>query len=320
MRNTRQRILDILWFRVINQHLDSITNVHDSTGRLHLAMRSIYGKTPRENQAISCLQDGVQFGSEADHTMPNSKDHIFWKLTSWLDCLLTLDLTDPAFRNEGLCLSSFANAHQRDRSGEYSHATLAMAAEVGAVNYIRRHPNLHAVVDECAATCECLPLFFYTLCHGTLLHIDWGRRGYLTPSWRRILSDRLIKELLLAGCDPNSFASEAEGIPMPSPWALWLKTRVSEKYLTREEKLATLGTLEVFLTAGVNPNHSYLPTSFNLVNWIEKELWDISLKEHTHTIIALSQQLTAKRVRGKRKSDQTMVRADQRDSKRICYC
>ncbi|KAF3009215.1 hypothetical protein E8E14_007820 [Neopestalotiopsis sp. 37M] len=290
-----------------------------SLSRLHLAMQSIHGSMPRESQAISCLQDGVQFGSKADHNMPTSKDHIFWQMKPMLDSLSSLDFTDMAFRNESPCLSSLANAHQHDYFGGYSHATLAIAAEAGAANYIRQHPSLKAVADECAAFCECLPLFFYTLGRGTLLAVDSVQSCFST-SRRRLLSDKVVKELVLAGCDPNSFASEADGIEMSSPWLLWLQVRVRQTYTALDEKLATLETLEVFLRAGVNPNSSSLPAPSSLEKWIKTDLWDVSIKDLASTMITLSRQAVTTDCRRKRRADRSIQEDGQSEAKRFCYC
>ncbi|RSL49144.1 hypothetical protein CEP53_009259 [Fusarium sp. AF-6] len=63
-----------------------------SLGRLHLATQSLE-QSPREDQALSCLRDGVQWGSKADRDAPQSRDNIFWKMMPFLDLLYTPRLT-----------------------------------------------------------------------------------------------------------------------------------------------------------------------------------------------------------------------------------
>ncbi|RSM04103.1 hypothetical protein CEP52_007075 [Fusarium oligoseptatum] len=45
-----------------------------SLGRLHLAMQSLDKQSPLEAQALSCIRDGVRWGSKADHDAPLNRE------------------------------------------------------------------------------------------------------------------------------------------------------------------------------------------------------------------------------------------------------
>ncbi|KAL6695658.1 hypothetical protein J3F84DRAFT_395107 [Trichoderma pleuroticola] len=293
-----------------------------SLGSLQLAMQSINEQCPRETQALSCLRDGIHWGSKADYNMPQERKNIFWRIMPFLDSLLTLDFTMEEFNHESPSLSDIANAHHHDRIEQFSYATLSLAAEAGAVNYLKAHPSLLTIAEECLPTCEYPPLFFYAIHRSSLLGIDWGidwhGKAWSLPQ-QSCSVDATVRLLISVGCDPNNFESSSYGILMSSPWALWLESKHQQLGMTIEEKLAALMTIEVFLIAGaIQPR-----ISFDFMAWIRELFWDSVLREKTQAVLDLYQEMTKDSTatldqRKRHIPDMSAIHQSRR--KRVCFC
>ncbi|RSL57464.1 hypothetical protein CEP54_008277 [Fusarium duplospermum] len=244
--------------------------------RLHLAMQSLQKQSPRPGQAVSCLRDGVRWGSRADNDAPLNRENIFWKMVPFLDSLHA----QKFIKNPHLF--RLANAHH-DRVDQFSHATLALAAEAGAVNYLKEHPCLLTAAEEGKPKCRCLPLFFYAIHDESLVHIYWD--DPLSPPWLRACSsDAVVRLLLSAGCDPNKFApgSYRSRTLMTSPWTLWLENKHQKLGATVPEKLSALTTIESFVAAGATARPGVL---FDVETWIKETFRDPELVEKSQSVL-----------------------------------
>ncbi|KAL2693532.1 hypothetical protein Neosp_000092 [[Neocosmospora] mangrovei] len=121
----------------VDNKFDVATNL--SLGRLHLAMQSLQAPHPEKDQALICLRDGIRWGSKADRDAPLSRENIFWKMTPFLDSLHAQSLAEPRFAIRNHYLNKLARARPEHRVGRFSRAIVTLAAEAGAVNYLKEH-------------------------------------------------------------------------------------------------------------------------------------------------------------------------------------
>lgn len=268
-----------------------------SLGRLHLAMQSLQGQSPREAQALSCFRDGIHWGSKADLDAPLSRENIFWKMMPFLDSLHAQGFADPNFTSQSSYLFELAYAHH-DRVGQFSHATLALAADAGAVNYLKEHPCLLAVVENCEPTCGCRPLFLDAINFESILGIHWNNSPLSPPSVRACSSDAVVRLLLSVGCDPNKFASEGSGMSMSSPWVLWLENKHRKLGTAVQEKLAALTTIESFVAAGAT---AWPSVPFDVETWIKESFREPELIERSRSVLQLYRELRTGLVAGARR-------------------
>ncbi|UPK90160.1 hypothetical protein LCI18_001095 [Fusarium solani-melongenae] len=306
--------LDCLKVEADNE-FDAATDL--SLSRLHLAMQSLQEHFPHEFQALSCLRDGVSWGSKADHDAPLSRENIFWKMVPFLDSLRAQNFTDPRFTQNPRLLE-LANAHH-DRVDQFSHATLALAAEAGAVNYLKEHPCLLAAVEEREPNCSCPPLFSYAINDESLVGIYWNA-PFSSPPWLRACSsDAVVRLLLSSGCDPNKFVSNSYRIPTPSPWVLWLENKHQKLGTTIQEKLSALTTIESFIAAGAKDRPG---VSFNIETWFKGLFTEPELIERIRAILRRCQELqTDLVVRSQRKRDESDGSEARRlELKRVRFC
>lgn len=114
---------------------------------LFLAMQCLCLEDGR--RARLYLWQGLDWGVRADDWDPKARDHIFWKMQSFLDTLFGVNVTLPI-------LNSLAQMDFHSRGNEYfSHATLMLAIEAGAINYVKAHPELATFRGKGEPTCGC---------------------------------------------------------------------------------------------------------------------------------------------------------------------
>jgi hypothetical protein len=287
--------------------------------RLHLAMQSLHEHSPRDAQALVCLQDGVRWGSKADQDNPLSRENIFWKMMPFLDLLHARGFAETRFSIRNRFLFKLARAHPEHRVGRFSHATLALAADAGAVNYLKEHPCLLAVAEDCEPIGGFQPLFFDTIHRVSPIGISWNRPSSSPPWLRACSSDAVVRLLLSAGCDPNKFVSDGRGIIIYSPWALWLERKHDNLGTTIQEKLAALTTIESFIAAGATTRPEVW---FDVETWIKESFGEPELIERSQSVLQSFQELKTGLVVGARRkradSDELGVRG--LETKRVCPC
>ena len=198
-----------------------------SLGSLYLAVQSHRARqTGEQEQLFHFLREGASWGVHADRSFPASRDNFFWKVHQLLDRLekVAWDSVDGTWTKYLLRL---VHAHTHDRQGPHSHATLVLAIEFGAVNYIRSHPSLSTATRQGCLSCGCPPF----LCSAMGPMMDRFSRPWLPRSLSG-QRDNFTKKncdvictLLAAGCDPNhpiSGSKLCEARMKITPWTLWL--------------------------------------------------------------------------------------------------
>ncbi|KAI8677520.1 hypothetical protein NCS56_00642200 [Fusarium sp. Ph1] len=287
---------------------------------LHLAMQSLHEHSPRYAQALEYLRDGVRWGSKADRDHPLSREKIFWKMMPFLDLLHTRGFAETRFSVWTYSLFKLARAHAEHRMGRFSHATLALVADAGAVNYLKEHPCLLTVAEDCEPISGFQPLFFDTIHRVSPLGFNWNRPSSSPPWLRRACSsDAVVRLLLSAGCDPNKFVSDGRGIIIYSPWALWLERKHDNLGTTIQEKLVALTTIESFVAAGATTRPDVW---FDVETWIKESFWEPELIERSQSVLQSFRELKTDLVAGARRkradSDELGVRGP--ETKRVCPC
>ncbi|KAJ3469555.1 hypothetical protein MRS44_003620 [Fusarium solani] len=316
LRDEKVWELDCLKVEAGNK-FDAATDL--SVGRLHLAMQILPGPSHSGDQALSCLQDGVRWGSKADRDAPLSRENIFWKMMPFLDLLHARGFAETSFFTRHCSLSKLAGAHPEHRVGRFSHATLALAADAGAVNYLKKHPCLLTVAEDCEPIGGFQPLFFDTIHRVSPIGISWNRPSSSPPWLRACSSDAVVRLLLSVGCDPNKFVSNGRGIIIHSPWTLWLERKHLNLGTTIQEKLVALTTIESFVAAGATTRPDVW---FDVETWIKESFGEPELIERSQSVLQSFQELKTGLVVGARRkradSDELGVRGP--ETKRVCPC
>ncbi|KAK0718619.1 prion-inhibition and propagation-domain-containing protein [Lasiosphaeria miniovina] len=128
-----------------------------SLGRLYLAMQSQSLQCPEEvKQALTCLLAGIAWGAEGDRLQPSRRENIFWKMGPCLDMLYAAN--GPVFGLWDGQFEGLAEIHSHEPSNAFSHATLLLAIEAGAVNYVKHYPYLRDMTAASTPPCGCPPL------------------------------------------------------------------------------------------------------------------------------------------------------------------
>ncbi|KAM6540332.1 hypothetical protein FALCPG4_002050 [Fusarium falciforme] len=295
---------------------DIATNL--SLGRLHLAMQSLQAHVPDEGQALSCLRDGVRWGSKADRDAPLSRENIFWKMMPFLDLLHARGFAGLSFTLRNPFLDKLTRAHLHGRVDQFSHATVTLATEAGAVNYLKEHPCLLAVSEKCESTLDCQHLFFQVINLTSLLGIYWDNPSSSSPGLRECSSDAVVRLLLSVGCDPNKFVSDGCGMSTSSPWVLGLGIKHKKLGTTIQEKLGVLTTIESFLAAGAKARPG---VSFDVETWIKESFREPELIERSQSVLQRYRELETGLTVGSRRrrddSDELGVR--ERVTKRVYH-
>ncbi|KAH6855875.1 hypothetical protein B0I37DRAFT_366022 [Chaetomium sp. MPI-CAGE-AT-0009] len=253
-----------------------------SLSRLYLAMQSQRLRCPEElHQLLTCLQDGITWGAEADWARPEGRENIFWKMVPCLDLLRSAD--GPVFGLWSGQLGALSEAHSHERSDIFSHATLIIAIEAGAGNYLRQHPSLPSMASANEPPCGCLPLLYYAIESNSLLGLQFANDDRLVPWKSRRSAYSMIRILLDAGCDPNGTVPDwlhHSGVGGQRPtgavtaWTSWLRKNAAKLSLpsaaavTSREKAAMLEDLEAFFHAGAD-----LKSTEGEIDSIRRAMW-----------------------------------------------
>lgn len=237
-----------------------------SLSRLHLVMQSQRLRCPEElDQLLACLQDGITWGAEADQAHPEGRHNIFWKIVPCLDLLRSAD--GPVFGLWSGQFGAVSEAHSHERSDIFSHASLVIAIEAGASNYVRQHASLPSMASLSEPSCGCLPLLWYAIEPSSLLGLQSDDGSSLT-SWKSTRAGHsMIRVLLEAGCDPNwafpdwicpNSATGQKPKGLVTAWTYWLQNYTAKllsptaNTVSSGEKLAILEDLESFFQAGAD--------------------------------------------------------------------
>ena len=140
------------------------------------------------------------------------------------------------------------------RNGRDSwHATLALAAEVGAVNFVRAHPTFLELAGHNDPPCTCLPLLYRAVTPALTSKLAMGESTSPRPPFKDMIS------LLLAhGVNPNTNVDASTGGTW-TPWMGWLRieglmAEVPDKAVFGGDRKDTvIDIAELFLAHGADP-------------------------------------------------------------------
>jgi hypothetical protein len=191
-------------------------------------------------------------GARADAEEPEKKDHSFWHIDSYLDWMRQVEPMPPGTGSQ-VPLKRLLVRHS-DASQAVSHAALLLAAESGAVNYVKAHPDF---AEFCKLggriSCGCLPLFYHAAAHPLNCTVMVSNQPGPPSAVRTTISF-----FLSMGVDPNMTVaqrvagSDGERTCLDTPWRGWL----SWSQYTRQDPddlAAAADITAMFLAAGADP-------------------------------------------------------------------
>ncbi len=129
---------------------------------LHASLRR------RNDDRATFLIYSAVMGARADIEDPLSRSHIFWNMGSALERILSR--AKPTDRDFLEGLRTLICAHKDRREG-IGHATLCLAVELGAFNFVKAHleGRKQAQWNEANQTCGCCPLLYHAVKQPLLL-------------------------------------------------------------------------------------------------------------------------------------------------------
>ncbi|KAI6085539.1 prion-inhibition and propagation-domain-containing protein [Hypoxylon rubiginosum] len=218
-------------------HIPTALSQHN----LQLAMQSLCVKRPVEKQVCHFFRKAIDWGVAADQERPVCSESIFRHLQPFLDSLPKLGPDNT------ISINMIPSTDFHNMEPMYSHASLLVAIESGAKNFVKDHPWLRALAKHNRIRCGCVPLLYHAV------------RGLETWNCRIDTSIEMVQLMLRVGCDPNEHFG---GDHMQTPWIAWLK--IFRKRNTVDHELAIMCTMELFLDYGADPK----PAKQSLVGWL----------------------------------------------------
>lgn len=194
-----------------------------------------------EKCAIDFLRDGLCWGAKSDYLDMDGQRNIFWAIQPFLNSL-------PPNKVHSGTFGRLYDLNKHNSSPGCSHASLILAAEAGASNYVRQHPEFAQLTQPTAHVCDCLPLLYHAT--GFPLIHDKGK------VWRRgsgglgTLTKKMSLLLLSHGGDPN-FLIDEEVDTITTPWITWLHS-CHRTVLDDLEQLEVAEIMVMFLNAGAD--------------------------------------------------------------------
>ncbi|KAF2108345.1 hypothetical protein BDV96DRAFT_504494 [Lophiotrema nucula] len=205
-----------------------------SLERLYSAIL-LYVSTNRE-QANELLQDALEWGQKSDCENPEGRRNMFWILEGQLNILPR----PPG----GLLFPQLCAMSSHNTIPGHSHAALILATEVGAVNYVKRHPEFPRKGESTADSCDCPPLLYHAIA-GPILQEAGLLPPFLIAGYN---TSEMVSLALSSGADPNEKMRIANG-PITTPWFFW-KQRVTATYIDVSMRLEASEITAAFLKAG----------------------------------------------------------------------
>jgi hypothetical protein len=191
--------------------------------------------------------DALIIGAEADAVELERKDHCFWHIKPYLDWLRQVEPIPPAAASQER-LKKLMLRHS-DATQAVSHAALIVAAESGALNYVKAHPDF---AEFCRLgshiSCGCFPLFYHVAAHpvcSIMVANQPGRPSELRTS---------ISLFLSLGADPNMLVVRHTwgDTYLDTPWRSWI-VWVKSHLRGPVNRAAEADTMAMFLAAGADP-------------------------------------------------------------------
>ncbi|CAO2658667.1 Nn.00g063900.m01.CDS01 [Neocucurbitaria sp. VM-36] len=200
-----------------------------------------------EGTAMDFFHQGLQCGVLADRHHPSGRNHIFWLMPPFLDCLARQRRND-----------SLSNFTRYDCSENHIHVRLLLAIESGACNFVKAHSDLlqyqqnspEQNIDSVGYLQPHLPPLYHVIMRPLLLN----NVPYDPPLFQDMLS-----LLLSYGMDPNERIHCPTRKRRTTPWNSWVAPRCLVKS-GDPSHLDDMETAKIFIQAGADANE--------LFNWI----------------------------------------------------
>ncbi|KAJ0115572.1 hypothetical protein J7T55_010395 [Diaporthe amygdali] len=211
--------------------------------KLHGSVRLLDDQ--HENMAWAMLNEGFEWGTIADQEKPEGRGNIYWRIQPALNVLTYKDV-------RGSFLPRLVKFNEHDRREEHSHASLLLAVERGATNYVKRHPDFIATAVKTKFLCGCLPLLY------PFVSLDFVSKRFEGRILERDVA--MVRLLLVAGCSPNAKTI----LTIKDPWTHWLETLL--KFWQRLDKASQMAAIKItasFVEAGANT----MPLGRSMTEW-----------------------------------------------------
>ncbi|KAK5997627.1 hypothetical protein PT974_02991 [Cladobotryum mycophilum] len=202
-------------------------------------------------QAVEFLGDGAQWGAKCDQWLPLDKRNMLWHLPSFLDQFAS----EPNIYHP---IGLLADRHRhRTSTPNASHAALTIAVEVGAINYVKSHPEFLKIIHS-PPHCGCGPALSDAAAGR---HLGMFHRKDTIPGH---LSLEMASLLFNSGSDPNATNRyQKSGL---TSWEAWLRS--VRTIFVDDATMAYVAEIAImFLEAGANVENKI----FDLREWVEQE-------------------------------------------------
>ncbi|EAQ86206.1 hypothetical protein CHGG_07459 [Chaetomium globosum CBS 148.51] len=194
-------------------------------------------------------------GARADAEEPEGRDHSFWHIDPFLRWLRQVEPMPPGTESLGP-LKRLLVRHT-DASQGVAHAALVLAAESGAINYMKAHPNFPEFCQPGVhISCGCFPLFYHATAHPLSFSIMSAHPPGPPSALRTTISF-----FLSLGADPNMTVTHRLSEPagqatyldtLDTPWRGWIGWALNI-WSGRTDRAAVADIMAMFLAAGAHP-------------------------------------------------------------------
>ena len=163
----------------------------------HLAAQCLSLRPPLIIPAFIDFCRGLQYGLQCDEERPNGPGNFFENLQPFFDAPGRMQANYYTFT-----LVEETSLHYSTHNAELgSYLILIIAAEAGAVNYVKKHNLLRVAATHDQESCGCLSNLFHATTK-RILKKEFPQTLY-TKSPVRFFNRDMPDVLLANGCDPN---------------------------------------------------------------------------------------------------------------------
>ncbi|KAH6641125.1 hypothetical protein F5144DRAFT_641863 [Chaetomium tenue] len=191
-------------------------------------------------------------GARADAEDPEGRDHSLWQIGPYLRWLRQVEPMPPGTESQWP-LKRLLVRHTDANQG-VAHAALVLAAESGAINYMKAHPDFGEFCKPGVhMSCGCFPLFYHAAAHPLGFSIMSAHPPGPPSALRTTISF-----FLSLGADPNMPVAYRLSEPagqttyLDTPWRGWIGWARSV-WAGPGDRAAVADIMAMFLAAGADP-------------------------------------------------------------------
>ncbi|OAL53429.1 hypothetical protein IQ07DRAFT_360507 [Pyrenochaeta sp. DS3sAY3a] len=166
---------------------------------LHLTKQSLHVHHERRSaeHTASLLWEGLRWAVLADSQDHGGRATFFNSLSAITEdpALNCLRVFEPS-------LKCFYTQARVNRCHPETRVSLLLAIEAGAVNYVRKHPDLQALVQHEGNGCSCKPVLLHAISR-SILDATFQTSASSKGDGANVPSQDIVSLLLRSGCDPN---------------------------------------------------------------------------------------------------------------------